>query len=123
MFCILLPVCMSPALVVLFIGDHRAKQFGLNTTLRDSQASEAQVERTTMESIKFYWTRLNVTGLLLMGFGFALLLTPITLSTTAKGGYNNREISSLSHDVADSSLAHRHACHWRRALHRLVCVG
>lgn len=97
MFCILLPVAMSPALVVLFIGDHRAKKMGLaSSQLRSHLQPEdadyiAPVQRTKMESIRFYWTRLNVFGLLLMGFGFALLLTPITLSTTAKGGYTNRE--------------------------------
>lgn len=43
------------------------------------------------QSCRFYWTRLNAFGSLLMGFAFALLLTPITLSTTAENGYKNRE--------------------------------
>jgi hypothetical protein len=97
MFCILLPVCMSPALVVLFIGDHRAKKLGVEAKLRQqidqSQLAEDKVHRTLWGSTQYYFMRLNVVGLLLMGFGFALLLTPITLSTTAKGGYKNRESS------------------------------
>jgi hypothetical protein len=119
MFCIMLPVCMAPALAVLFIGDHRAKKLGMTSTLRDA-APEVET-RTVWETVKFYWTRLNVTGLLLMGFGFALLLTPITLSTTAKGGYKNRECWSL--DYADNSLPHRHARGRWYPLHRLVRVG
>lgn len=105
MFCILLPVCMSPALVVLFIGDHRAKKLGVEAKLRQ-QIDKNQVEepqnRTLWESTRYYFMRLNVVGLLLMGFGFALLLTPITLSTTAKGGYKNREHGATKHSSSSA---------------------
>lgn len=105
MFCILLPVCMSPALIVLLIGDHRAKQLGALSLASSSKARREQLALTGQpEAVEedetagmnawgklgFYWTRLNVFGFLLMGFAFALLLTPMTLYTTAKGGYKNR---------------------------------
>ena len=93
MFCILLPVCMSPALVVLFVGDYKARKLTapLQTQAKVDQGGAEAEARTLLQSVAYYWVRLNVTGLLLMGFGFALLLTPITLSTTAKGGYKNRK--------------------------------
>jgi hypothetical protein len=31
-----------------------------------------------------------------MGFAFVLLLAPMTLNTTAKGGYTNRELGLLA---------------------------
>lgn len=106
MFCILLPVCVAPALIVLHIGDHRARKLGAvslassSATRREQlgQAAPVQhetVQRTLWQSCRFYWTRLNAFGSLLMGFAFALLLTPITLSTTAENGYKNREYGGL----------------------------
>jgi hypothetical protein len=99
MFCILLPVCVAPALVVLHIGDHRAKKMGAvsvaasSATKREElglESSALPVRRTMYQSFRFYWTRLNAFGSLLMGFAFALLLAPITLNTTAENGYKNR---------------------------------
>lgn len=101
MFCILLPVAMAPALAVLLIGDRRAKQLGVLSLAASSRARRMQlgeetdtVNRTKWQSFRHYWTRLNAFGLLLMGFAFALILTPITLSTTATGGYKNRKLKS-----------------------------
>jgi hypothetical protein len=104
MFSILLPVCVAPALAVLLIGDRRAKKLGALSIAASSQVKrknaktgqEELTQRTRWENFRYYWSRLNVTGLLLMGFGFALLLTPMTLNSTAKGGYSNRE---LPHDA------------------------
>ena len=97
MFAILMPVCTAPAIIVLFIGDRRARQMGVlsiasaTTEQRQEIAGENPAERTLFQSIRYYLMRFNVLGFLLMGFGFALLLAPITLSATAVGGYQNRE--------------------------------
>ncbi|WVQ96555.1 hypothetical protein IAU59_003660 [Kwoniella sp. CBS 9459] len=101
MFCILLPVAMSPALAVLLIGDYRAKKLGVSlakkTEIRTQTLTDSAslVEKTTWQKIRFYWTRLNAFGLLLMGFGFACLLTPMTLNTSAKGGYTNPSLIAM----------------------------
>ncbi|OXG87858.1 siderophore-iron transporter Str3 [Cryptococcus neoformans Gb118] len=110
MFCILLPVCMSPALIVLLIGDHRAKRLGALSLAASSKARREQLALTgqheavkedetagmnTWGKLRFYWTRLNVFGFLLMGFAFALLLTPMTLYTTAEGGYKNPSLIAM----------------------------
>jgi hypothetical protein len=98
MFCILLPVCISPALVVLLVGDHRARKLGALSLASSSYArrqalkgQEQAAQRSTWNSIRYYWSRLNVPGFLLMGFAFVLLLAPMTLNATATGGYTNRE--------------------------------
>jgi len=97
MFAILMPVCTAPAIIVLFIGDRRARQMGvlsLATAIpseREKIAGTNPAERTLVQSVRYYFSRFNILGFLLMGFGFALLLAPITLSATATGGYKNRE--------------------------------
>lgn len=97
MFCILVPVCIAPAIAVLLIGDHRAKKLGVISVAasaarqRQALGQEAVESRTLWQSFRFYWTRLNVFGLLLMGFGFALILTPMTLYSGAIGGWKNRK--------------------------------
>jgi hypothetical protein len=97
MFAILLPVCVSPALIVLLIGDHRARKVGAfslaasSYSQRVAKGAEVVPQRTLMEKFKYYWSRMNIFGFLLMGFGFACLLAPLTLNTTATNGYKNRE--------------------------------
>ncbi|KAI5476529.1 hypothetical protein MNV49_007539 [Pseudohyphozyma bogoriensis] len=94
MFCIILPVAMSPALIVLFVGDYRAQKLNLASISRSEVDAETE-QRTTWQNVRYYWTRMNGLGLLLMGFAFAMLLTPITLSTTAKGGYKNPSLIAM----------------------------
>jgi hypothetical protein len=44
----------------------------------------------------FYYTkRINLLGLLLLGFSFALILTPFTLSASAAGGYKNPSLIAM----------------------------
>jgi hypothetical protein len=98
MFCILLPLAISPALIVLLVGDRRAKRLGALSLASSSYArrqylasqSTERENRTMVQSCLHYWSRLNGFGFLLMGFAFVLLLAPMTLNTTAKGGYTNR---------------------------------
>lgn len=104
MFVILLPLAISPALIVLLVGDRRAKRLGALSLASSSyarrqyltsQVSERE-NRTFLQSCLHYWSRLNGFGFLLMGFAFVLLLAPMTLNTTAKGGYTNREYDERS---------------------------
>ena len=99
MFVILLPLAISPALIVLLVGDRRAKRLGALSLASSSYARRQYLasqnaerdNRTFLQSCLHYWSRLNGFGFLLMGFAFVLLLAPMTLNTTAKGGYTNRE--------------------------------
>lgn len=121
MFCILVPVCIAPSLIVLFWGDHRAKKLGGEFCLRprlpyssrtpeltsalslasSSYARRVALEteernnRTLAESIKYYWSQIDAFGLLLIGFSFVCLLAPATLSATAKGGYTNPSLIAM----------------------------
>lgn len=103
----MLPVCISPALIVLLVGDHRAKKLGA-LSLASSSYARRQVlaglavekpQRTLLQSVLYYWSRLNAFGFLLMGFAFVLLLAPMTLSATAVGGYQNRKLMPRSNGI------------------------
>ena len=101
MFAIMLPVSALPCLAVLFIGDRRARQLGVQSLAKATKSERQAIigaeahQRTLVESVRFYLSRFNILGFLLMGFSFGLLLTPITLSTTAENGYKNREYGKL----------------------------
>ena len=101
MFCILVPVCIAPALVVLFAGDIRANRLGALSLAAPSYyrkqvlAGMDPVKPPVTKMIMRYWTRLNGFGLLLLGFAFGCILTPFTLSRSAKGGYNNPSLIAL----------------------------
>jgi hypothetical protein len=131
MFVILLPLAISPALIVLLVGDRRAKRLGALSLASSSYARrqylashDAEREnRTFLQSCLHYWSRLNGFGFLLMGFAFVLLLAPMTLNTTAKGGYTNREYKPLIEKTLTFSLAHCHAGDWRYFVHRLGSLG
>lgn len=97
MFCILVPVSIGPVLFVLYWGHHRAKKLGaltLASTTHTRQRALDEIEapkRGFLRSLVFYFNQVDGFGLLLVGFSFACLLVPGTLSTTAKGGYKNRK--------------------------------
>ncbi|TXT07886.1 uncharacterized protein COLE_04810 [Cutaneotrichosporon oleaginosum] len=99
MFCILVPVCIAPSLVVLFWGHHRAKKLGALSLASSSYAREAVLKgterRSLLENVKYYWSQIDAFGLLLIGFAFVCLLAPATLSTTAKGGYTNPSLIAM----------------------------
>jgi len=105
MFAIMLPVSALPALAVLFLGDRRARQLNVLSLATATHSARTELvgpdapQRTLRESILFYISRFNLFGFLLMGFSFALLLTPITLSTTAVGGYTNRASRPRAHSI------------------------
>ncbi|KAF5326811.1 hypothetical protein D9619_005127 [Psilocybe cf. subviscida] len=70
MFAILVPTTLSPLIVTLLWA---ARRLRLRTTA----------------------SRLDVVGLLLIGASTALILLPITLSKTAKGGWNNASMIAM----------------------------
>lgn len=101
MFCILIPVLISPAIAVLFVGDYRAKKVGA-LSLAAPSYYRAQVlagmevqKPPTRVLVMRYFSRINAFGLLLLGFAFGCILTPFTLRYTAKGGYTNPSLIAL----------------------------
>jgi hypothetical protein len=100
-----------------------------------SLASSSQARRRALEGIdekrKATWIQrvldyggqIDAFGLLQLGFAFALLLSPFTLSATAIGGYKNRKSLRVDSANTNTSLSHRHACHRRYPLHHIRHLG
>jgi hypothetical protein len=128
MFVILMPVCISPALFVLFWADRRATKIGGELSaspfaLRHDESTNlvnrfahadaplsalslasssearrkvlegagAEAELSVVQKALKVARQIDLIGLLLLGFAWGCLLTPFTISTTAKGGYGNGE--------------------------------
>ncbi|TXT04868.1 hypothetical protein VHUM_03951 [Vanrija humicola] len=101
MFCILIPVCLMPSLFILFWGDRRAKKLGALSLASSSYARRQILERrepvhrTLVQNILHHLNLIDAFGLLVLGFAFACLLAPGTLSTSAKGGYKNPSLIAM----------------------------
>lgn len=89
---------MGPALAVVAYLERRAyKTHREETNIVDPDSkAEAAVPSEPEEPKLPFFTQLRITlqqldavGLILLGFGWSLLLMPFSLSTTANGGYNN----------------------------------
>ncbi|KAG5641857.1 hypothetical protein DXG03_004097 [Asterophora parasitica] len=102
MFCILVPVCLTPSLVILFWGDSKAKKVGALSLASSSYARRRILEnidaprRSIFQTLQHYWSQIDAFGLLLIGFSFACLLAPATLSSTAKGGFKNPSLIAMT---------------------------
>lgn len=88
MFAILVPATILPLIITLLWAERKAKRLGL---------VPVPEQTSFVTKVKRFISELDVFGLLLLGTAVALILLPITLSRTAKGGWNNRMfLSSLA---------------------------
>ncbi|KAK7001962.1 major facilitator superfamily domain-containing protein [Favolaschia claudopus] len=96
MFVIIFPVSMAPALVVLFWGDKKAKRL---QALESQQISTPTTSQTpvgfNLATLTHYWHHVDAFGLILLATGFALLLLPLTLYSSAKSGWRNPSLIAM----------------------------
>ncbi len=88
MFAILVPAALSPLIVTLFWAEQRAKKLGLLTAPPVRPDLEPKIPFARRA-----WTwsqQLDLVGLILIGTSVALILLPLTLAKSAKGGWENR---------------------------------
>ncbi|GAA5833835.1 hypothetical protein JCM11251_005981 [Rhodosporidiobolus azoricus] len=86
MYAIIMPAIFGPAILLLFWLQRKAAKHGV------------VVEKPSMplgQRLILAWHELDGFGLLLMGFGWALILLPFPLSGTADGGYKNRSLIAM----------------------------
>lgn len=100
MFCILVPVCLVPILFALFWSEQKAKKKGVLSVAASSMSYQLGLSKD--QQVPSLWTRIRTAlsvidalGLILLGFCFALLLTPSTLSSTASGGWSNPSLIAM----------------------------
>ncbi|PRQ77448.1 hypothetical protein AAT19DRAFT_8516 [Rhodotorula toruloides] len=99
MFCIITPACVTPALIVLFWADTQAKkqgQLGIGSSnysvrLHLGGGKHLPLWRLALNALAI----IDAVGLVLLGFGFSLVLLPLTLYAGAKGGFANASMIAM----------------------------
>ncbi|KAH9910288.1 uncharacterized protein BXZ73DRAFT_109206 [Epithele typhae] len=96
MFAILVPVTLSPgALTLLFWSERRAKNLGALSLTSKNKAVNNGARLSIPRKVIASWNAMDALGLLLIGFSCAMLLIPLTLSTTAKNGFRNPSLVAM----------------------------
>lgn len=103
MFAIIYPVIWIPALTALFWLERRALKDNLiNFEVARTGVDDTAVDLPAHVEEKTYWQRtvqvfqeVDTIGLLLLGFGWSLLLLPFALYSGADGGFSNRSLIAM----------------------------
>lgn len=101
MFAILVPATLLPLIITLLWAENKAKKLGI--ILSKERGDVAEEKLPLFQRIRVVIDRLDVVGLLLIGTSVALILLPLTLSQSAKGGWNNG-----THDITNTLLDYSH---------------
>jgi hypothetical protein len=95
-FAILIPAVMTPAIIILFIAERRAKQAGILSFAASPEERRRYDKGETsiplpplLSRVKRFCLQIDLPGLVLVAASFALLLLPLTLAKTADDGYAN----------------------------------
>lgn len=95
---------MGPALGVVAWLERRAYKThreDVHSGEPDAKAEEGltsepeEIKPPFFTTLKKTLQQLDAVGLILLGFGWSLLLIPFSLSTTARGGYNNPSLIAM----------------------------
>lgn len=87
MFCFIIPGGAAPIIITLFWAQWKAKKLGVSATnYNNVPEAELQLRESGsfLTKIKALFTEIDALGLILIGFGVALILIPLT--TVNKGG-------------------------------------
>ncbi|KAG6885294.1 hypothetical protein C0993_003578 [Termitomyces sp. T159_Od127] len=88
MFAILIPVSLLPLITTLLWAENKAKKLGI--TPKPNRTAKG-----LFEQIMDGANRLDIPGLVLIGTCVALILLPLTLSSSAEGGWNNPSMIAM----------------------------
>ncbi|OAQ62796.1 siderophore iron transporter [Pochonia chlamydosporia 170] len=117
MFAIIMPVAITPAIATLIYLDRKAKKSGTVSLASGGEAQHAEkqvsdqighdgvptINSMTVTSSRGSWLQkfkrgmieIDSFGLLLLGFGWALLLLPFSLKTYAQHGWKNQSLIAM----------------------------
>ncbi|WWC89100.1 uncharacterized protein L201_004018 [Kwoniella dendrophila CBS 6074] len=101
MFAIMVPVLLAPAIFTLYAMQIKGKKLGMTTLAGSKQQrvgnvdSEGLTKRAWLRAMYNGIIEIDLLGLLLLAFGFALILLPFTLRKSAKGGWSNPSMIAM----------------------------
>ncbi|WVW80526.1 hypothetical protein I302_102511 [Kwoniella bestiolae CBS 10118] len=101
MFAIMVPVLLTPAIITLYSMQIRGKKLGMTTMAGSKQQRTGKVDsdgltrRGWLRALYDGIIEIDLLGLILLGFAFAMILMPFTLRKGAKGGWTNPSIIAM----------------------------
>lgn len=117
MFAIIMPVAIGPAIVILISLDRKARKQGVVNMASSNAARRAAKDvaekdgtdapsgtvvalaatpnSTWTQSLVRNWHEIDAFGLILLGFGWSLLLLPFSLKTYAQNGWKNPSMIAM----------------------------
>lgn len=99
MFAIMMPVLLTPAIWTLYGMQRRAEKLGM-VSMGDSGDARKSGDKTygLAVYVRLGWKgilEIDLAGLILLGFAFALILLPFTLAQGADGGWRNDSMIAM----------------------------
>ncbi|CAO1615295.1 unnamed protein product [Parajaminaea phylloscopi] len=97
-FTIMAPACLIPAIVILYTIQHRGKKLGAVTMASNRTERKGGELPGDRSYLQIFWQGIidiDLFGLILLGFAFALILLPFNLRSSAKGGWKNPSIIAM----------------------------
>lgn len=95
MFAILVPAVITPCIASLWYVEHYAQTVAVEEGLVEP---DIKFKLTTRQWVKFTWNQLvemDFFALIVMAFGWALLLLPFSLYSSAEGQYSNPSLIAM----------------------------
>jgi MFS family permease len=93
MFAILMPAVLGPCIAILIYLEHYAQ-----SVFPEEKPAVAKPKRTLKTFSKHFWRYAiegDLFGMIIMAFGWALLLLPFSLYSSAQGGYDNPSLIAM----------------------------
>ena len=97
MFAIMVPVLLAPAIATLYYMQHQGNKMGLVTMADKNKGAPVRniSSRTYLRLFRNALIEIDMAGLILLGFAFALILLPFTLAKGADGGWRNPSMIAM----------------------------
>ncbi|GAA5868813.1 hypothetical protein JCM1840_005127 [Sporobolomyces johnsonii] len=102
MFAVIYPVIWIPACITMFWLERRALKDNLNVEAARTGADDVDAsctvqpsEKTLSQKVVQVYEEVDTIGLILLGFGWSLLLLPFSLYGGADGGFHNRSLIAM----------------------------
>lgn len=100
MYAIMMPVLIAPICAVLHIADRKAAKAGVLSINASSHQARlaAGVESERLSYFQLIWNfiiRADIFGLIILAFGFCLLLLPFSLQKGSQGGWKNPSMIAM----------------------------
>ncbi|KZP28418.1 MFS general substrate transporter [Athelia psychrophila] len=95
MFAILIPAALAPLIITLLWAEGKAKRLGIVEARSAAAKDQANAHISVFQRLARLSAQMDIIGLILIAAAVALILLPLTLSQTAKGGWNNASMIAM----------------------------